>query len=231
MMNQIKAEKLRLWKRKSTFFVPLALFALNFIFAYQKWPLIKDMDAILAQTVGDASFQIVISLCVAWFVGSEFNERTIQNELKLGYSRGSVLFVRFIYAGLLAIWLHISFILGAYAGAAFKYGIELSLIEADSLIWLLVVLLQVVTVQSFTVLIVFLLKKALAAMAAATLLSLIACNILRNFVNSKIFTLSCFCLAQNKEQITLLSSALYAAATLVIVMAATYLTFCKADMG
>ena len=231
MIDQMKAENFRLWKRKGNFFVALALFALNFIFAYQKWALIKDMDEILALVVGDASFQIVISLCVAWFVGSEFNERTIQNELKLGYSRSSVLFVRFLYSGLLAVFLHISFILGAYAGVAFKYGIELSGIKLDSLIWLLVVLLQVVTSQSFTLFIVFLLKRALAAMVAATLLSLVACNILRNFMGSKIFTLSCFCLAQNKGQTTLLASALYAIATLIIVMAVTYLVFRKADMG
>ena len=200
MINQIKAENLRLWKRKSTFFVALALFALNFIYAYTKWPLIRDMDAILARTVGDTSFQIVISLCVAWFIGSEFNERTIQNELKLGYSRSSVLFVRFLYAGLLAILLHLSFILGVYAGAACKYGIELSLIKADSFIWLLIVLLQVITIQSFTIFIVFLLKKALSAMVAATLLSLVACNILRNFIDSKYLRYPVFALRKTRKK-------------------------------
>jgi hypothetical protein len=59
---------------------------------------------------------------------------------------------------------------------------------------------------------------------------LVSCNILRNFISENVFRLTCFSLAQTSDSRTLALSAVFAAAVILISLAATHLVFRKAEI-
>ncbi len=231
MVNQLKTEGLALRRQKASLFAALTLLILGFLSGYLKWPFTYGVDQIFSVVIGDASFQIVSALCVASFVGAGFHERTIQNEIKSGYSRFSILFVRLLFSGLIAVLLHLAYVLGVFAGVAVKYGLEFSGADIRHLWWLLVVFIQTAAIQSFSVFFTFFLKNAPAAMVASVSFVFIVCNIIRNFTDADVYRLSCFSLAQNGETATLCYSLLFAVVTLVLVTAAAYAVFRRADIN
>ena len=63
-----------------------------------------------AGTICDTSFLFLLSLIAAWFIGNDFSNRTIHNEITTGCSRLSVLFVRELPVFLFAVILHTIYI-------------------------------------------------------------------------------------------------------------------------
>lgn len=233
MINQFKAENIRLKKRKGIAITALVLFLINLFGAYSQFPRFFEtmtVNEALAETIGDTSLFFIVALCVTWFVGAEFSERTVQNELKLGYSRLSVVFVRFIYSCFIASAIHLLSITAIIAGAFMRYGFSLTELNGADFLWLFIVLVQVCALQGFTVLFVFLIRKAAAAMAVSAIFTLITCNLCRNFIKAPVYVYSCFSLAQDNEPKTLWVSFIFALAVLFIVPSVTYLVFRKADM-
>ncbi len=79
-------------------------------------------------------------------------------------------------------------------------------------------------------LISFLVKKMAEAIALSALYAALCCNILRNFLSTKLFTLSCFCFAQDSDLRTLAATAVSAIVTLLVFLAITVFVFRKAEI-
>lgn len=48
-----------------------------------------DTATVFSFSICDTSFMFIISLVTAWFAGNDFLNRTMHNEIKVGYSRFS----------------------------------------------------------------------------------------------------------------------------------------------
>ena len=183
-----------------------------------------------AGTICDSSFLFLLSLIAAWFIGNDFSNRTIHNEITTGCSRLSVLFVRELPVFLFAVILHTIYIFSTVIGVGIKAGFSFALFTKRDVLWGIVVLLQLLAIQTLVVLITFICAKVSAAIAVSVCFTFVACNVLRNYFDGKIFTSSCFCLAQNNLSKTLIPAGVTALATLIITVIVTYLVFRKKEI-
>ena len=78
--------------------------------------------------------------------------------------------------------------------------------------------------------ITFICAKAPAAVAISVSFTIIACNVLRNFLGETFFTKTVFYLAKDNTSVTLLSASIVAAITLIVFIALTYLVFRKKEI-
>lgn len=237
MMNQLKVEWFKLKRFKLFMAICLFLFVIGYFYGYMKMPVSEKADGVLKNVIHDTSFVFIISIVTAWFTGNDFSNRTIHNEIKIGYSRMSILLSRLLMTFLITVFLHGVYIFSTIIGFSVKYGFDRNSFTKKNLVWLFVVMFQLITVQSMVVFLVFLLKKAAVSIAAAVCFSFLTCNVLRNFedfyisiFNGKIFTLSVFCLAQDNSAQTLILAAIYAAVIHAVVFVCTYRIFRKAKI-
>jgi ABC-2 type transport system permease protein len=230
MINQLKVEWFKLRSFWLLYIAAILLFSAGFFYGYLKFPDYCSTNHIFAIVVCDTSFMFVISLVTAWFIGNDFSSRTVHNEIKIGYSRLSILISRAITVFMVSILLHILYIISTIIGFSLKHGFDKSIFNTQNVFWLFTVIIQIIAMQSIIILITFTLRKAAASISAAICFSFIACNSLRNFLNDDIFKLSCFCLAQNKLTRTLAFSGLFAALTFTAVIAVTNIIFRKAEI-
>ena len=87
MHNQLIIEK---YKAKRFFILYLSaavIAAAGFFLGLLKLPEYMDMATVFSLSICDTSFMFIGSLVAAWFAGNDFQNRTIQNEIKAGYSR------------------------------------------------------------------------------------------------------------------------------------------------
>ena len=228
MINQLKVESIKL-RRFWLLYIASALCAvMGFLFGFLKFSSANTLYDTFAAVVGDTSFMFIISLVIAWFIGNDFSTRTVHNEIKIGCSRLSVLLSKSFAAFPAAIIIHFSYVLAVLVGFCLKNGFDTSLFTVRNLMWTLVVALQIIALQSLTALIVFVLKRAAAAIAASVCIAVVMCNVLRNFFGSELFSLSCFCMAQKNDNRTLVLSALYALALCIFFLGISYALFRKA---
>lgn len=99
-------------------------------------------------TLKDTSMMFVPVLLSAGFVGNDFSNRTIHNEITIGYSRLSALLVRELPAFLSAVILHFTFAVGTAVGLGVKVGFSFELFQIQDLVWCFTVMLQLMAMQS-----------------------------------------------------------------------------------
>lgn len=229
MCNQLKVEFLK-FRRFELFYLGLLLMiGVGSAYGFVKFPESNLYDGFQA-TMGDVSFMFVPALVSAWFIGNDFSNRTIHNEITTGYSRWSVLFVRELPAFLLAVFLHFSYVVSTMIGLGIKNGFSFYGFQVPDLYWCITVMLQLIAMQSIVVLITFLCARAAAAIAVSVVSMFFMCNILRNFLNIRAYTMSCFCLAQNHSSEILIANGISAIVTVIVVVVVTWFVFRKKEI-
>lgn len=230
MRNQLAIETYKAQRFILLYLAAAVLAAAGFFLGLLKLPASMDTAAVFSLSICDTSFLFIISLVAAWFAGNDFQNRTIQNEIKAGYSRFSVCMSRTIATGIMAVLLHLIYILATVLGFAVHYRFDSSMFSVVNFVWMLVVMLQICANICIVILIVFALKKAAAGIAATVVFSFVCCNILRNFISESIFRFTCFSLAQTSDHKTLAVSAVFAAAVIAVSLTATHFVFRKAEI-
>lgn len=230
MYNQLMLEKYKAKRFIIMYLAAAVLAAAGFFYGLLKLPEKLDTAAVFALSICDASFMFITSLVAAWFAGNDFHNRTIHNEIKAGYSRFSVFMARTITAVIMAVLLHLTYVLATVVGFSVKYRFDSSIFSITDLVWLLVVMLQICANICIVMFIVFALKKVTSGIAVTVVFSFVSCNILRNFIGKSVFRLTCFSLAQTSDNNTLALSAVFAAAVIIISLTATHFIFRKAEI-
>ena len=230
MHNQLMIEKYKAERFVIMYLVAAVLAAAGFFLGLLKLPEYMDTAKIFSLSVCDTSFMFIISLVAAWFAGNDFQNRTIHNEIKVGYSRFSVFMARTITTVIMAVMLHLTYIFATVLGFAVKYRFDSSIFSMTDFVWLLVVMLQICANICIVMFIVFAIKKVTSGIAVTVVFSFVSCNILRNFISESVFRLTCFSLAQTSDNRTLALSAVFAAAVIIISLTATHFVFRKAEI-
>lgn len=181
-------------------------------------------------TNSDTSFMFILALITAWFLGSDFSNRTIHHEITLGYSRWSVLLVREFPVMLSGVILHFAHVFSAVFGVTCKNGFSGDMFGTADALWCITIMLQLFGLQSIITLITFICAKASAAIAISVSFTIIACNVLRNFLGGTFFTKTVFYLAKDNANETLFSTSMVAVITLVVSIALTYLVFRRKEI-
>ena len=136
---------------------------------------------VFVQTLEDSSLLFALSVFVGCIIGSEFTNRTIDNEVRTGYSRFSVLISRAIVILPLSVvpyYLHVAM---STVSVVIVNGFGSSMSAVDMLIRFAVFSLQVMSIQGVTLLIMFACKKPFSGIIICFAVTLITCNILRGF--------------------------------------------------
>lgn len=230
MRNQLMIEKYKAKRFVIMYLAAAVLSAAGFFLGLLKLPENLDTATVFSFSICDTSFMFIVSLVAAWFVGNDFQTRTIHNEIKVGYSRFSVFMARTIATIIIALLLHLTYVFATVFGFSVKYGFDSSIFSLTDFVWLLVVMLQICANICIVMFIVFALKKVASGIAVTVVFSFVSCNILRNFIGESIFRLTCFSLAQTSDNRTLALSAVLATVVIVISLTATHFVFRKAEI-
>lgn len=230
MRNQLTIERYKAIRFPIVYIAAVVLATADFLLGFLKLPEDMKTSAVFSNSLCDTSFMFIISLVAAWFAGNDFMNRTIHNEIKVGYSRFSVILARTITTSVMAVLLHLIYVFAAVLGFSVRYGFDNSLFTLGNFVWLLVVALQICANVCIFMFIVFSLKKITSAIAVTVVFGIIACNVLRNFIGNSFFRLTCFSLAQTGDNKTLALSAVLAAATIIVSLTVTHFVFGKAEI-
>lgn len=226
MFNQLKVEWYKLIRFPLIYPIMLMMVVLGFAYGFTKLYLYIDTVEVFRETVCDTSFVFSMSLIVSAFLGMDFTNRTIHNEIKLGYSRLSVTITRLLVVLPFSSIIHLLYIISTGIGVGLKNGFTSELFNMSNVICLVVGLTQLMAVQSFIVLITFVAKKVMPAITVSVCFTFITCNILRNFMESKVFTNSCFYFVNSPQLVPFIVALI----TLVTVIITTHLLFRRAEI-
>lgn len=231
MCNQLKVA---CFKLRHFWLLTLALpgmVGIGFSYGYIKLADVGyDIYDAFRETCSDTSFAFLLVLVSAWFIGSDFSNRTIHHEITLGYGRWSILLIRELCAYLSAAVLHVAYVVFTMLGTGSITGFSGRGFGPQDVLWCIVILLQLAALQSITVLITFVCAKAAAAIAASVCFAFITCNLLRNYFDGPVFTKSCFCFARNHDYETLIPAGIAAVLTWMAVSALTYVIFRRREI-
>lgn len=235
MFNLLKVEFYKLKKFQIGYIAVLFMAVMGFFYGKSimggaAFETGDNTAVIFSYLVSDTSLVFLISIVAALFMGKDFSNRTIGNEIKLGHSRFHILLSRTVMVCILAVLLHVTYIVSTILGFSAVRGFDTSLFSRENALWLLTVLIQLMAVTSGVVLISFIAKKASEAIVLSALYTAICCNILRNFVSAKIFTMSCFYFVQNNNSENLVSAIISALVTMVVFLMTAAIIFNKADV-
>lgn len=171
MHNQLMIEKYKAERFIILYLAAAVLAAAGFFLGFLK--LAEDLDTatVFSFTICDTSFLFIVSLVAAWFAGNDFLNRTIQNEIKAGYSRFSVFLARTIATVIMAQLLHLTYVFATVLGFSLKYRFDSSIFSVTDFVWLLVVMLQIGANICIVMFIVFALRKATSGIAVTVVFS------------------------------------------------------------
>lgn len=189
-----------------------------------------DVYEAFAEANCDTSFVFILALVTAWFMGSDFSNRTIQHGIALGHSRWSVLGVRVVPAILSGIVLHCVYVFSTMIGVGVRAGFDGGRFTVRDILWYAVILLQLSAIQGIVTLITFICAKAPGAIAASVCIIFIGCNLLRNFFDGVLFTRSVFCFVRENGYEILGPTSVAAAVTLAASIALTHFIFRKKEI-
>ena len=231
MCNQLKVEFYKFRHFWLFYLAVIFMAGLGFSYGYIKLAVMgcNPYDA-FCKTCCDTSFMVLLALVSAWFIGSDFSNRTIHHEITLGYNRWSVLMVRELPVLLSGMLLHFIYVISCMLGVGSKTGFSVSRFSVQDLFWGITILLQLMALQSIILFLSFLCASAPAAIAISVSFMVIACNVLRNFLEGTFFTKTVFYFATNNTKETLLPTSAVAVMTLVIIMVSTYIVFRKKEI-
>lgn len=231
MFNLLKVEFYKLRKFSFGYIVLLFFLVIGIIGGgYKLRDNFENTAAIFAINVCDTSLVFTISLAAAFFMGKDFSGRTIDNEIKQGYSRFKILLSKLIAVCTFAVFMHTAWVAANVLSFAAVRGLDSSVLCAENAFWLITVLIQLSAVISGSLLITFITRTVAGAIAISSMYVLICCNILRNFVDAKIFTMSPFCFAQDNNTENLFFTAIVAVVTLIIFSATATVIFNRSDV-
>ena len=231
MCNQLKIEFFKLYHFGLFYIAVICMAGLGFVYGNKLASLGFGIYDAFTEANCDTSFMFILALVSSWFIGSDFSNRTIHHEITLGYSRWSVLVVRELPVYLTAIALHFTYIIFTMLGVGIKTGFSCGMFGTQDLFWCITILLQLISLQSIIAFISFICAKASAAIAASTCFIFITCNVLRNFLEGRIFTRSVFCLSQDNTFDNLIYTSAVAVLTLVVTIFLTYLVLRKKEIN
>lgn len=230
MRNQIAVEAYKAIRFPILYIVAFVIMIAGFLYGNIK--ISSDFNAarVFSSVIGDTSFIFMISLVVSWFIGNDFLYRTIHNEIKIGYSRLSVIIVRVLPTFIMAMILHLGYIFATIIGFSIKNGFDDSIFTVVNFAWLLTVMVQICSIVCIVIFIVFALKKVTSGIAVSTIFIVICCSVLRNFINDKVFNLTPFSLAQTSDSRTLVISIAVAIGVIVVSLMVTHFIFRKTEI-
>lgn len=230
MYNQLKTERFKAVRFRLVYLAAAVLAASGFFLGLLKLPDSLNTAKVYSLSICDTSFMFIIALVAAWFAGNDFLNRTIHNEIKIGYSRFSVIVTRTVTAAQMSALLHMTYVIAAVLGFSVKWGFDSSIFTLTNLMWLFVVLIQICANISIVMFIVFVLKKVTSAIAVTVVFSVVSCNVLRNFISESFFRLTCFSLAQTSDTKTLVLSGIFAITVIIAALTAAHLVFRRAEI-
>jgi len=183
MRNQVKAALLKLQKSRFFYIASLCLVLFGVFFA--TGTLFHDNVDDTGQDVfflliSDVTLMFVSVAFVSYFISSDFSNRTICNEIRVGYSKFSVVFSRVIIALLFAIFMQLLFfgIVILMYGLVNGFGFYIPLHKLA--LKLILFICQTTAVLSLAVLITFLSKKTSLSMMLSISFVFVFFNLLRN---------------------------------------------------
>lgn len=234
MINLLKVELYKLKKFKLGYITVIFMLIVGYMYGDKIGNKFFDTNentaAVFSHTVCDTSFVFIIALVAALFIGRGFSNRTICNEIKLGYSRFHVLLSKMTAACILAALLHTTYIISTVLGFSIVRGFDASVLSPGNALCLLTVLIQLTAIISGVILISFTTKKMSESIALSAMCAAICCNILRNYMSSKIFTLSCFYFVQDNNEENLVFSGISALVTMLVFLTIAAFAFRKAEI-
>lgn len=232
MRNQYIVSFYKLRRFPFLYLGALILIAANAPWGYLKLSTVEGMNMYGAfkEACCDTSFIFITTLVSSWFFGSDFGNRTIQHEIKLGYSRASVIIVRAVPVFLATVGLHFTGVLSAMLGLGVKAGFSMSGFGGQDVWWCVAIALQLIAFQSIIMLITFSLRSAGPAIIASVCFTFAACNVLRNYIDAKIFLVSCFCLVRENTGSMLVLASVFALAVIAAMFFAACAVFKKAEI-
>lgn len=234
MINLLKVELYKLKKFKLGYVAVIFMFVVGAMYGYKiatkYFDTNENTSAVFSNTICDTSFVFIIALVAALFIGKGFSNRTVCNEIKLGYSRFHVLLSKMTAACILAALLHTIYIISTILTFSIVRGFDASVLSKENALWLLTVLIQLTAIISGVILITFATKKMSESIALSTICAAICCNILRNYIDAKLFTMSPFCFALDNNAENLALSGVNALVAMVVFLTIAIFTFRKAEI-
>lgn len=231
MFNLLKVEFYKLKEFRLGYIAILFMIAVGYIYGDNRignkvFEMTDDTTIAFSHVVSDSSFEFIIAIVTALFMGKDFSNRTICNEIKLGHSRFNILFSRTVVVFVFAVLLHVVYIISTIVGFSVVRGFDTSIFSSENALWLLTVLLQLVAVISGVVLISFITKKVSEATVLSALYAVICCNVLRNFVSPT----ACFYFVQNTNPENMGSAIVSALITVIVFLTIAAVAFNKAEV-
>lgn len=232
MLNLLKVELYKLKKFQFLYLATLFMLVVGYMYGYKIGGsnMTYTTDVAFSETVCDTSFVFLIAIVTVLFIGKDFSNRTICNEIKLGHSRFYILISRMAAVCAFAILLHAAYIISTVIGFSVVRGFDASMLCVKNALWLLTALIQLIAVLSGVVLISFTTRRAPEAIILSAIYAFTGCNILRIFVDSRIFTRSCFYFVQDNSMENLAYAVISAVVTMVIFLTIAVISFSKADI-
>lgn len=238
MNNQMKVEVIHL--RKSVLFY-LAIAAFVVLSMMYSWKMVytdmsnnSGIDAFVG-TMSDTSLMFILSLFASYVIGNEFTNRTIDNEIRIGYSRFSVVLSRAIVVLPFTLIPYLAYTVTSTLFLGLANGFATAFTVSDLIIRFILFALQVMSIQSIAMFIMFACKKASLGMMVNTCFAVVTCNLLRNILqDNSLFKLTSFYrIMMNNQSMSvqdLLISFVSAIATLLLMVYASYIVFRKAEL-
>ena len=231
MFNLLKVEFYKLKKFSFGYIVLLFFLVIGIIGGgYKLSDICENTADVFAANVCDTSLVFTISLAAAFFMGKDFSGRTIDNEIKLSYSRFKILLSKMITVCIFAAIIHTAWVAANALSYAAVRGFDSSVLCVENAFWLITVLIQLSAVISGVVLITFITRTVAGAIAISSMYVLICCNILRNYTEAKIFTMSPFCFVLNSDSKNLTFAAVIALVTMAVFLMIAVFSFNKAEI-
>jgi len=238
MYNQIKVEIYKL-RNSKFFYVSIIGFLTMSVMIFHANVFRDGLDITgyeaFIYSISDTSLLFITSLFVSYFIGNDFANRTIDNEIRIGYSRISVILSRVIVALPFTALLYLFYSVprAVLTGLVNGFGEEMAV--QDVLIRIVLFTFQIMAVTSFTALIMFWCKKSSLGMMISVCFTVVTCNILRGFSgDNPIFRATSFYRIQMNHEIMtsqdIVFSFVSAIVNIIAVLFAAYLVFRKAEL-
>ena len=238
MINQMKVEKFKMLRFIPYYFC-LAFILYNFIGPlihglkpsfYEYWGYSCMHDGYV-DSIQDCAMYFLWGMLIAWFVGIDFNRRTIHGTIVTGNNRTKIILCKILASCILIYIFHLLDVIGSCIIFGKHFGFSFDGFGFRDILWLVVVLIQLAAVVSFFVLITFIFKNVYSALFTSVFISAVGGNVLRNFFEGNfIYEHSFFCLAKSSENSDLIPCAICAIIAFVVFFIGTVYIFKKSDV-